>query len=111
VRVALKPRVSQDRLWDKMTIVTAGGNRSLPVFFGREQARAVRQCEKPTGRLLGACSGRRPMGYRFSLLTLLFSGVFVECKPWKEEKFRSLCKFLYLGAIPGWRWGGLTLTL
>jgi hypothetical protein len=31
--------------------------------------------KKPTGRLLGACSGRRPMGYRFSLLTLLFSGV------------------------------------
>jgi hypothetical protein len=34
------------------------------------------QNKKPTGRLLGACSGQHPMGYRFSLLTLLFSGVF-----------------------------------
>jgi hypothetical protein len=32
--------------------------------------------KKPTGCLLGACSGQHPMGYRFSLLTLLFSGVF-----------------------------------
>jgi hypothetical protein len=31
--------------------------------------------KKPTGCLLGACSGQRPVGYRFSLLTLLFSGV------------------------------------
>jgi len=31
--------------------------------------------QKPTGCLLGACSGQHPMGYRFSLLTLLLSGV------------------------------------
>jgi len=29
----------------------------------------------PTDCLLGACSGRQSVGYRFSLLTLLFSGV------------------------------------
>jgi len=28
--------------------------------------------KKPIGCLLGACSGRQPMGYRFSLLTLCF---------------------------------------
>jgi hypothetical protein len=31
--------------------------------------------KKPTNCLLGACSGRQLVGYRFSLLTLLFSGV------------------------------------
>jgi hypothetical protein len=31
--------------------------------------------------LLGACSGQHPMGYRFSLLTLLFSGVIAMIKP------------------------------
>jgi hypothetical protein len=31
--------------------------------------------------LLGACSGQHPVGYRFSLLTLLFSGVFAIIKP------------------------------
>jgi hypothetical protein len=44
--------------------------------------------QKPTGRLLGACSGRRPMGYRFSLLTLLFSGVIEPIKPYLDRKFR-----------------------
>lgn len=43
--------------------------------------------KKPTGRLLGACSGRRPMGYRFSLLTLLFSGVFMNSNPVPEKSF------------------------
>jgi len=38
--------------------------------------------------LLGACSGQHPMGYRFSLLTLLFSGVFVMIKPENSIKFR-----------------------
>ena len=46
--------------------------------------------KKPTGRLLGACSGRRPMGYRFSLLTLLFSGVFTLIKPEARKKFRLI---------------------
>ena len=46
--------------------------------------------EKPTGRLLGACSGRRPMGYRFSLLTLLFSGVINLSKHGLRRKFRGL---------------------
>ena len=36
--------------------------------------------KKPTGCLLGACSGQHPMGYRFSLLTLLFSGVCEDIK-------------------------------
>jgi hypothetical protein len=45
---------------------------------------------KPTGRLLGACSGWRPMGYRFSLLTLLFSGVVGKYKPGGHEKLRGL---------------------
>jgi hypothetical protein len=37
--------------------------------------------QKPIGCLLGACSGQHPMGYRFSLLTLLFSGVIALIKP------------------------------
>jgi hypothetical protein len=42
--------------------------------------------QKPIGCLLGACSGRRPMGfYRFSLLTLLFSGVICNPKPCPDE--------------------------
>ena len=45
---------------------------------------------KPTGCLLGACSGQHPMGYRFSLLTLLFSGVFEFIKPQKPVKFRRI---------------------
>jgi hypothetical protein len=44
--------------------------------------------KKPTGCLLGACSGQHPMGYRFSLLTLLFSGVFASIKPQAGMKFR-----------------------
>jgi len=44
---------------------------------------------KPTGRLLGACSGWRPMGYRFSLLTLLFSGVIRKYKPSGNKKLRA----------------------
>jgi hypothetical protein len=47
------------------------------------------QIKSPTGGLLGACSGRLPVGYRFSLLTLLFSGVFVQIKPGWAEKFRQ----------------------
>ena len=46
--------------------------------------------QKPTGRLLGACSGRRPMGYRFSLLTLLFSGVCATIKRQNSIKFRLI---------------------
>jgi len=46
--------------------------------------------KKPTGRLLGACSGRHPVGYRFSLLTLLFSGVFAMIKPQNATKFRLI---------------------
>jgi hypothetical protein len=50
--------------------------------------RSLQAKQKPTGRLLGACSGRRPMGYRFSLLTLLFSGVIKPIKPYSVRKFR-----------------------
>src|SRR5580704_19054616 len=46
--------------------------------------------KKPTGCLLGACSGQHPMGYRFSLLTLLFSGVFAMIKPQNGAKFRLI---------------------
>jgi hypothetical protein len=53
-------------------------NRQLPIAATK----------KPTGRLLGACSGRRPMGYRFSLLTLLFSGVIETIKPYSRGKLR-----------------------
>jgi hypothetical protein len=48
------------------------------------------QKKKPTGCLLGACSGQHPMGYRFSLLTLLFSGVFVLIKPQNSTKLRLI---------------------
>jgi len=50
------------------------------------------QTAKPTDRLLGACSGRQSVGYRFSLLTLLFSGVFINMKPDPREKFRRPLK-------------------
>jgi hypothetical protein len=40
--------------------------------------------------LLGACSGQHPMGYRFSLLTLLFSGVFEIIKPQNCPEFRRI---------------------
>jgi hypothetical protein len=46
--------------------------------------------KKPTGRLLGACSGQHPMGYRFSLLTLLFSGVCKKIKHLNPAKFRLI---------------------
>lgn len=48
------------------------------------------QNKKPTGRLLGACSGQHPMGYRFSLLTLLFSGVFILIKPQNQTQYRLI---------------------
>jgi hypothetical protein len=38
--------------------------------------------------LLGACSGQHPMGYRFSLLTLLFSGVCNKIKHWNAALLR-----------------------
>ena len=50
-------------------------------------SKANKDAKKPTGCLLGACSGQHPMGYRFSLLTLLFSGV---CKGIKHPKSPSL---------------------
>jgi len=46
--------------------------------------------KKPTGCLLGACSGQHPMGYRFSLLTLLFSGVCTQIKHGNFQKFRLI---------------------
>jgi hypothetical protein len=46
--------------------------------------------KKPTGCLLGACSGQHPMGYRFSLLTLLFSGVCKNSKHRNRTKFRLI---------------------
>jgi hypothetical protein len=56
----------------------------------KEAGRFYLENKKPTGCLLGACSGQHPMGYRFSLLTLLFSGVFVLIKPQKAAKFRLI---------------------
>ena len=50
--------------------------------------------KKPTGCLLGACSGRQPMGYRFSLLTLLFSGVITRKNPFPGKSFASIRKFM-----------------
>ncbi len=44
--------------------------------------------KKPIRCMLGACSGQHPMGYRFSLLTLLFSGVCKTIKLLNREKFR-----------------------
>ena len=49
-----------------------------------------RQTKIPTGCLLGACSGQHPMGYRFSLLTLLFSGVCAMIKPQNSAKLRLI---------------------
>jgi hypothetical protein len=40
--------------------------------------------------LLGACSGQHPVGYRFSLLTLLFSGVCREIKHPIRKLFRLI---------------------
>jgi hypothetical protein len=40
--------------------------------------------------LLGACSGQHPMGYRFSLLTLLFSGVCKKIKHQNPGNFRLI---------------------
>jgi hypothetical protein len=64
--------------------------------MGQEVLKFRRGCvklepnKKPTGCLLGACSGQHPMGYRFSLLTLLFSGVCTWIKPQNSEKFRLI---------------------
>jgi hypothetical protein len=54
-----------------------GGDACLEVNAIRRSllANSYRQNKKPTDYLLGACSGRQSVGYRFSLLTLLFSGV------------------------------------
>jgi hypothetical protein len=49
-----------------------------------------RESEKPTERLLGACSGQHSVGYRFSLLTLLFSGVCNEIKHLNACVFRLI---------------------
>jgi hypothetical protein len=46
--------------------------------------------KKPTERLLGACSGQHSVGYRFSLLTLLFSGVCNEIKHLNTHPFRLI---------------------
>ena len=37
--------------------------------------------ENPTGCLLGACSGRQPVGYGFSLLAAAFRSLFPKCNP------------------------------
>ena len=46
--------------------------------------------KKPTECLLGACSGQHSVGYRFSLLTLLFSGVCNEIKHLNARLFRLI---------------------
>ena len=46
------------------------------------------QKQKPTECLLGACSGQHSVGYRFSLLTLLFSGVCRKIKHPRAKEFR-----------------------
>jgi hypothetical protein len=61
----------------------------IPGFSCGEKPRANSwELKKPTGGMLGACSGQHPVGYRFSLLTLLFSGVFVSIKPDKRTELR-----------------------
>src|SRR5271155_932494 len=55
--------------------------------LGRGQRPSANGKIKPTGCLLGACSGRQPMGYRFSLLTLLFSGVITSKNPIPKKSF------------------------
>ena len=53
------------------------------------QVLSAHELKKPTGCLLGACSGRQPVGYRFSLLTLLFSGAIdLTLNPTSARKFR-----------------------
>ena len=64
----------------------------IPGFLCGQMPRAnSEELKKPTGGMLGACSGQHPVGYRFSLLTLLFSGAFVSIKP---DKQIELCLFL-----------------
>jgi len=55
--------------------------------------------KKPTDCLLGACSGRQPMGYRFSLLTLLLSGVFPNRNTTPGKSCGKNVKFCNLQAI------------
>lgn len=56
-----------------------------------EELTHLSSSKKPTGHLLGACSGQHPVGYRFSLLTLLFSGV---CREIKHPKRSAVRLFL-----------------
>jgi hypothetical protein len=63
----------------------------LHIFIALDLSERLRAAkEKPTGCLLGACSGQHPMGYRFSLLTLLFSGVCGIIKAQNRIKFRLI---------------------
>jgi hypothetical protein len=56
--------------------------------LGANSQELAAKTKKPIRCMLGACSGQHPMGYRFSLLTLLFSGVCTAIKLLNREKFR-----------------------
>jgi hypothetical protein len=63
---------------------------SAPGFTLKKAFEKKSTNKKPTGCLLGACSGQHPMGYRFSLLTLLFSGVCSMIKRQNSIKLRLI---------------------
>jgi hypothetical protein len=67
--VGIKERIQIRETCVRISILTAA-SYVLPAISRQPSAN-----KKPTDYLLGACSGRQSVGYRFSLLTLLFSGV------------------------------------
>jgi hypothetical protein len=67
--VGIKERIQIRETCVSISILTAA-RYVLPAISRQPSAN-----KKPTDYLLGACSGRQSVGYRFSLLTLLFSGV------------------------------------
>jgi len=69
--VGIKERIQIRETCVSISILTAA-SYVLPAISHQPSANSQ---QKPTDYLLGACSGRQSVGYRFSLLTLLFSGV------------------------------------
>jgi 3-deoxy-D-manno-octulosonate 8-phosphate phosphatase (KDO 8-P phosphatase) len=83
--------------WSSYSKRKASGKKSWKVTSAsvdrqssRNWAKLAIPNKKPIGCLLGACSGQHPMGYRFSLLTLLFSGVCTRIKLPNSKKFRLI---------------------
>jgi len=54
--------------------------------------------KKPIGCLLGACSGRQPMGYCFSLLTLCFQEAITNFNPGCDKSFAGRKNILNFSA-------------